>query len=542
MGIPFLVIKETLDNFGRLGPALALEQEFECVDDYHSEKPISKKVLYLCEFSELTDIEFSISRFLHPSPQPFFVVCVIPESECNDSTSKERAERRCALMTSESLVVAPFFTDLSVQRVRYHLQDRLVELTSWKYDMAEAMLSGAMFQEILDMSVDIVPNPIYVTDARYALVASVNTEGEKLPAFRELLDKGFLGKSTLGRLRQEGYISANAAPRAYQARLIASRKKDELPGESYVNHVFRVEGSFYLHVVMLCREKPLSPGLRYVFDVLCESINHCVMKECYQLGGRTRPENDLVLALVRGEEVDSDILDAYAKSNGVGLQEHFQLIQANNIGKVSMGMLLGMVEEIVPRGLMGQAGGSLYVLANCEEDCCSDRLRELRRVSANNKVCFGISLPFERIEHAYFGGLQTESLFALPDYILSGQKTAAPRSWVASFKMWARLCLLHASAETRDEIIGFLAVNNPFVHAMEHDAKEANSDMKLVTTFLSSSCNASDTARAMGVHRNSVYYGIARIKKRYGIDLNDEEDRQYCSLLLDAMSLMGVDC
>ena len=269
-------------------------------------------------------------------------------------------------MTSGSLVVAPFFTDLSVQRVRYRLQDRLVELTSWKYDMAEAMLSGAMFQEILDMSVDIVPNPIYVTDARYALVASVNTEGEKLPAFRELLDKGFLGKSTLRRLKQEGYISANAAPRAYQARLIASRKKDELPGESYVNHVFRVEGSFYLHVVMLCREKPLSPGLRYVFDVLCESLNHCVMKECYQLGGRTRPENDLVLALVRGEEVDSDILDAYAKSNGVGLQEHFQLIQANNIGKVSMGMLLGMVEEIVPRGLMGQSGGSLYVLANCE--------------------------------------------------------------------------------------------------------------------------------------------------------------------------------
>ena len=73
MGIPFLVIKETLDNFGRLGPVLALEQEFECVDDYHSEKPISKKVLYLCEFSELTDIEFSISRFLHPSPQPFLL-------------------------------------------------------------------------------------------------------------------------------------------------------------------------------------------------------------------------------------------------------------------------------------------------------------------------------------------------------------------------------------------------------------------------------------------------------------------------------------
>ena len=51
-------------------------------------------------------------------------------------------------------------------------------------------------------------------------------------------------------------------------------------------------------------KQALTPGKRYLFEVLAENINHCVMKECYQQGGRYRMESDAVIALVQGDSFD----------------------------------------------------------------------------------------------------------------------------------------------------------------------------------------------------------------------------------------------
>lgn len=55
--------------------------------------------------------------------------------------------------------------------------------------------------------------------------------------------------------------------------------------------------------------------------------------------------------------------------------------------------------------------------------------------------------------------------------------------------------------------------------------------------FLDCAGQASRTAAALGVHRQTLYYRLSRIQQLTGLDLNDGEDRLLLHMTLKAARL-----
>ena len=360
MGIPFVVIKEYLSTFGRFGLLASTAQEYNWADKFHPQRSFNSDTLYFCESMDLSDMETIVKQGLGTEGEHITIISVFCLQDGVSDAEEQELMRACEKLCRGNCSVLPFFATINPERVLYRLQSYLVKLVSWKFDMADAMLSGAMFQEILNMSADILSNPIYVTDSRYTLVASVNNQEENRPVFRELLNKGYLSEETILRLQHQGFITNGMIPRPYQVKNAVAHLGGNSIKESFVNHVFRVEGAFYLHAIMLCDKQALTPGKRYLFEVLAENINHCVMKECYQQGGRYRMESDAVIALVQGDSFDEKDFKAFADQYGVETDKPLALIQIRGGRSTNMLSLSGALEKMIPRCLMGQGSGVLY--------------------------------------------------------------------------------------------------------------------------------------------------------------------------------------
>ncbi len=66
---------------------------------------------------------------------------------------------------------------------------------------------------------------------------------------------------------------------------------------------------------------------------------------------------------------------------------------------------------------------------------------------------------------------------------------------------------------------------------LEEDATKGTNDFRLLWTYLLNERNATKTAQALFVHRNTVLYRVERIQERFQIDLDDSNIRE--KLLLD---------
>lgn len=79
------------------------------------------------------------------------------------------------------------------------------------------------------------------------------------------------------------------------------------------------------------------------------------------------------------------------------------------------------------------------------------------------------------------------------------------------------------------------AAADPAVHAL---LTPPHKDLaRTAEVFLDCAGQASRTAAALGVHRQTLYYRLSRIQQLTGLDLNDGEDRLLLHMTLKAARL-----
>ena len=65
-----------------------------------------------------------------------------------------------------------------------------------------------------------------------------------------------------------------------------------------------------------------------------------------------------------------------------------------------------------------------------------------------------------------------------------------------------------------------------------NDAPEARQlSIELLLTYLQNNCNSIQTAEALHMHRNSVYYRLHSIQDKYGVPLDDPAQKHLLLLL-----------
>lgn len=572
MAVPIPILVDHLRPLGKLSYIGQGNRSFSQVERYDPEADPREGIIYVCtaeeylQFAEtigyssqdkLNDVPHLNSTSKSSPPETNMQTqrnlsadetssCSLPDPARTISllciTITEEEESQVLRTKTKSLQLVWMVDDASNLPLYIKgMQDRLHKILQWQYNMANDMLCGSMYQEILELSEEFFPDPIYITDSHHRLVAHTQNR-EPADANLELLtEQGYLDIPILLELRDKGYLTDGLVPRLYRHTQGTGISKEDGPSR-LVNAIFRVDGSFYLHMFTIKTDGPITPGFLFLFDALAESIGHCVAKDSRQKKVLEGTDNGLRL-LVDGQRSISDDLLNHIYASNVDINEPLRLLLVKSKREIALGIYADLLQKVFPESIMETSNNEIVAICNAAQEetfMTGEKWVELDDFCTRNDLDLGISGSFFDLDNTYFGYQQAKMVIDLSSRLQRlGEGSNSFKRISPHFYKHATLCLLLTNDARRDEMLKFLSTNNIIVWNLKGDTAKATDDIVLLYQWLNSNGNINELARLRGVHRNTIYNRLNAIADLLRVDLNEEDMRQYLRLLFNAMTLMG---
>ena len=381
--------------------------------------------------------------------------------------------------------------------------------------MFDALLSGRGLQGLVDAAAEVFGNPVAVADMGIAMVAmsaELANDPDWVAQTREVEPNDMRQAALAGDFRRVysgDKTVVGEYPGADQRYLAARiRRKDNLLGLAFV----------------LERNRPFTEDDIALLPDVCRTFG-------YELAGAVDADQlaqrhgKLFDDLLSGSLVDESEVEARIKRAHLKLPNTMCAIMAHPIsdkGQISARYLRAQLVRAFP-GSLGMVRGDDVLVVICADDA-GDTLDALFAKSVYGKgLCVGASYPFCSLHLLFLAYEQAQAAIRLSE----GQAGIVRYQQVVARHMMERASL------TIDASIFIQPALDLLAKADEHEQAGHLADLK---AYLSNGRNATAAARALHVHKNTMYYRLQRIEQIAGIDLSNEETCFALQLALSARS------
>ena len=367
--------------------------------------------------------------------------------------------------------------------------------------MFDALLSGRGINGLVEAAAKVFGNPVAVADMGLSMVA-VSKELSCDPEWALVSREGETND-----IRQ--------ASLAGDFRRVYSSDKTvvgEYPGAAQRYLAARVRrGDVILgHALVLERNKPFSDEDVELLPDVCRTFGYELAGDVDtdQLSERHgRLFDDLLL----GRVVDEDEVSARARRARLRLPDEMCLIVARPVserGQVSARYLRTQLTSAFP-GCMGVVRGDDVVAVVNAHGAREGIESFLSRSVMADSLIVGMSYPF--------AGLHL--LARAFEQALACIRLAPRQTGVVRYEeVVARHLMERASVAISPETF----IHPAIARLAELDRSEGTEHLDDLEAYLSCGRNATATARALHVHKNTMYYRLRRIEELAGVDLSDE--------------------
>lgn len=521
MGIPIAILADYLRTMGDVLYIADSSREFTRVERFAQKEHSRDNVIYVCTPVECAQTSLSGTRSSHFPPA---LLCAIDpgHNSCEDFV------RNCE---SIKIIFRANECNADLGHIIDCAQNFIGMVLSWQYDMANSMLCGGMYQEMIDLSDLIFADAIYICDSHHRLVACSQSKRHSNKYFAELAKSGRLERKSITELQDDGFLTEGSVPRSYRALSINSGSK-----QGFINRVFRVNGAFHLHLFMVRSSQPITQGFTCLFNMLAESIGHCVAKDSQQKAMRNRFGSDFLIPIILREKQATESDDACALEAGINLEAPLCLYLIRGREEMAPGLYADFLSDMFPLSMVTAIGGKLIMVRNnmIERERASQEQNFLKEFLEQNSLCAGASSSFFGLKNIYYGFLQAKMALDLLEKIPPSK--TAPLSF---FHTKATLCLLHAGEKERDEMLRFLATENAILAKLGGKTPKEKDNILLLFHYLRCDGDIPKLSEYQRVHRNTTYYRLKKIEGSLGMKLEDFGTRRFLELLFDAMMLEG---
>lgn len=389
-----------------------------------------------------------------------------------------------------------------------------------KLALFDAHLSHKGLQHLVDAAASLLGNPLFMADMSMGVVFKSSDMGpgtmdysaeadpdRQLALAKQAADAGYLDYIYH---HDEPIIGAFEG----QPRYLAARVRD---------------GSHVLgHVVVAESKRPFEDFDEELLPIVCQTI-------AFELR-RVRDDvpssvdyGPLLLDLVSGNQIDEEITRKRMRSLGHALPATVRLLLFRQMDAAKT-----ISATYLRHQMLKAFRSSLGIVHN--DECIH--------------VVDG-SLPLAEVEHrmrasAYLGGIAVSTSRSFSDATMLGwayrQADAALR--LSSAKAGMLVPYDDVMAEHLLELAsgGDARAASAFVmpelsRLQGFDERDHTDYVKTLAAYLGSGRNIAQAARALRVHKNSMYYRTQRIEELLGIDLGDEKT---CFLLQLSLAMQGV--
>lgn len=410
------------------------------------------------------------------------------------------------------------------------LQECALEVMAWERELDRIALAEGELQDFLTASEAALGNFVNISDSSFRLIA--HTRGITLddPAVAAFIERGYHDEEAIAQFK-----ASRAMERWKRQR--KSQYHEAPPGKKYpfINYVFRVNSSYYMQMVMTCHRRPFTPGLLAKFDILARHIQQHI-RRFDALEERTFDKAAaFLLDVLRGPVPDADLLRRQARRFGIDADAPvrlYELSPADEAGDAVMWSARRIASRLPECHVLPHESRIFVITLRRPDNPWRDDAR-IEAILAPLAASDGYALAASGI---------VDGLARLPlalDQAAAARRLgrslpfAEGRPALRHFELTLLPCALdraRPSSEALEEaarqsILGFLGQRG----------ERGRDDAAFLLRLYEHHGHAAETARALGVHRNTVANRLRALEERFGADLTQpalEESLRACALLL----------
>lgn len=421
---------------------------------------------------------------------------------------------RCGPKNRSTLILFPLE---KMGQVLNKLTLTFAELQRWEKELENYALSGTTVQEMVNISERLFTNPFLILDSSHKVIAVGKNQLSRNRYFIESVSNGFLPVWFLKSILDRGFMSLN---KFYSG--ITTMAKPNLADSTLL--ICSISPTHYRHGYFLqfCECKQPSDYERFLIRILLSQIEKRLQKVGTTLDRERNYDDHLIEELLDQTYTKSELLAERAKLAGLSVRGHYQLFIVvmerdfiHQIGRVGEALkALGFHYKI------GIYKGDAILLRNiCThtdlEERVADDLNHIHYILKNYNAKIGVSDEFTELSSTHNAYIQAK--FAI--------KLGALQDQSLDVYFYDDYYAYHICAICAEQVELYTLVYGPLRHLIDHDSRTNSNDVELLEIFLSNNCNASEVAKVMNLHRNSVHYRIRRMEEIMGIRIEQSNAR-----------------
>lgn len=384
---------------------------------------------------------------------------------------------------------------------------------AWEHKMVYASTSGFSLQKIIDLSREVLSNPVTVIDLEGNIVAlnSLDVPDE---------DSYWKYKQAEGRehpaILSEQWFSPDGTPIHELSRtpqLVQNVQPNQAP--LIMMYLFQDEEPVAVFYILVANRELLTMNMQLAGEI-CKYLTFS--EEFFKRNVQLRSTEKLMQDFLDHQlECDTEGESAAEKlRKAVGGEQWRLALLRHTVRKdrVYMKSMLHSLKNTVKVPCILYHDDILFLVAELRQ---AEILGILDRQMPSGSLFLALSMP-------------TTDFFSLPlryEQTLFTADQAADKPGVYQCEAFAFPYI----KEQVSQILSITKLQHPaFTILKEYDCANHTSLQETLSVFLRKQCNILETAKEMYVHRNTIKYRIARIQEITGISFEDDRELQYLCL------------
>lgn len=446
-----------------------------------------------------------------------FALCVAPAEAPLD-----RLEHHLGHTTVMKTELSPYATYLLVENF-------FASIREWCNRMKTALLNGGDFQSLINCSESMLENFIMVSSSEFRLLAYSQHKPVHDPIAQSIVEQGSFPQSTIELFRKyhvtKDWKTQNK---------IKLKPASELTASPVLDYVFRMQGSYYVHVLMHCDITPPSSGLSDTFQILIDHMESYVKRSWGEHMLCTQEPSRLFGDLIQRKPYGQRALETRLRGTGITATGNYTLYAFSFIAEQSEDQLLpfytNRIKEAFPWCHVGIHGQ--YVLALDPQSKLLESKSQLQSLSNAHSCSIGVSNPFGHLNDFSFAFGQAKAAID----IATDQRQSLAAAYLDEHESPAHCfsdyfaAYVANVARNNNQLVTYCAERGVVARIAAFDKQRGSEDLKLLFFYLAHERKVSPTCEALFLHRNTLLYHIDRLQKTFGFDLDDLHTRQQIML------------
>lgn len=411
----------------------------------------------------------------------------------------------------------------SVFEILNCVQDAFKVYNKWYLDMYDALSNGEGVQVLLDLTLPLLENPIYLHDPNYHFIAY-----SKIPGLTGGNDVHSIEKGS-DRLSLKGINLLKETPYFEKTFMTTKPTFHANVGEySYIYDNLWSKGQFWGRVFVDERMRAFKKGDYAIIGVLRKMLEKALFHRNLLPGKHYRFLEQKMVALLDGKSIDLNELEEELKlSNWTNNEDYYFCftLQLKEIDLILNTMIRNceIIEEKIPDCITFPYKDAVIGIVHV--DSRSKTLKTIREALIDFELNVGISLMFKDFNEFPLYYKQT-------NIALKYGAKGNPSELVHCFEDFCFSYILDCCVE---ELPADMLFPSALHKLIEHDKKKHSNYVETLRAYLENDLKPAKAMKALYVQRSTFLYRIDRINEMIGLDFEDDKTKLHFMIAFQLM-------